>query len=188
MSPADESSRDPFTIRRGVPHDLVGLARVHVETWKTTYRGIVPDDRLDALSIEGDLAAGFGSSLTAPPSGVACFVAMIPGDEIVGYAFGGPTHVPEEGFNGELRAIYILKAHQGRGIGTALVREVARHLLASGRTNMIVWVLAENPSQRFYEKLGARPVGRRTAESRVAGGPVPEVSYGWQDLRPLARE
>jgi len=184
---ADEVNREPpFRIRRGLPGDLAGVARVHVEAWMSSYRGIVPDERLDALTVESDLAAGFGSSLTNPAPGIACFVATVRENEIVGYAFGGPTHVPEPGFNGELRAIYLLQSHQGRGIGTALVREIARHLLATGRTNMIVWAFAENPYRRFYEKLGGRPVGQRTADSRIAGTPVLEVSYGWQDLSALA--
>jgi hypothetical protein len=36
-------------IRRAEPRDAAGIAHVHVASWRTTYRGIVPDSYLDAL-------------------------------------------------------------------------------------------------------------------------------------------
>jgi hypothetical protein len=32
--------------------DVTGIARVHARTWQTTYRGILPDDYLDAIQEE----------------------------------------------------------------------------------------------------------------------------------------
>src|SRR5512142_1389502 len=40
------------TIRPATPEDAEGIARVHIETWRTTYRGLMPDSVLDNLSIE----------------------------------------------------------------------------------------------------------------------------------------
>jgi len=40
-------------VRRATPADAAGIARVHVDAWRATYRGIVPDEHLDALSYEG---------------------------------------------------------------------------------------------------------------------------------------
>jgi len=161
------------------------MARVHVETWKTTYRGMVSDERLDALTVESDIAGGFGSWLKDPPVGVAQFVAVTTANEVVGFALGCPPREEMTDFTGELGAIYVLKSHQGRGVGTALVGDVTRHLLSLGRTSMIVWVLEQNPYRRFYERLGGTLVSRRVRESRLAGG-QPEVSYGWKDIRRLA--
>jgi GNAT superfamily N-acetyltransferase len=176
----------PVFVRRAVPDDLTGMARVHVETWKTTYRGIVPDERLDRLTVESDIAGGFGRWLREPPAGVAIFVALTRADKIVGFALACPPREPEPDFSGELGAIYVRKAHQGRGVGTALVRDAARHLLHLGRTSMIVWVLEQNPYRRFYERLGGVVVRKRMRDSRLAGVPLPEVSYGWKDIRRLA--
>jgi len=187
---ADEPVRGPktlVTVRPAGPGDLTGMARVHVETWKTTYRGMVPDDRLDQLTVESDIAGGFGSWLKQPPPGVGQFVALSSRDGIVGFAMGCPTREPSADFTGELGSIYVLKAHQGHGVGSKLVGEVARHLLRTGHTTMLVWVLAQNPYRRFYERLGGVPYGAREGSSRIAGGPVSEVSYGWTNLEPLAR-
>jgi len=176
-----------YRVRRATPDDLVGMARVHVATWKSTYRGMVPDDRLDAMSVENDIAGGFGSWLKKPPEGVAQFVALSGSGEVVGFAMACPTREPDPEFSGELGAIYVLKEHQGSGVGRMLLGEAVRHLLNIGKTNMIVWVLEQNPYRRFYEHLGGTLVRQRTAPSRIAGGPIPEVSYGWRDLRALAR-
>ncbi len=176
-----------FEIRPAGPDDRLGMARVHVATWKSTYRGMVPEERLDALTVEGDIASGFGRWLTDPPPDRAYRVAHLSDGTIVGFAVGGPNRYPEDDFSGELGAIYVLQDHQGHGIGSALVGHIARHLLATGRPDMIVWVIAQNPYRRFYEKLGGVLVRERVAESRIAGGSLRERGYGWRDLTALAR-
>jgi hypothetical protein len=47
----------------------------------------------------------------------------------------------------------------------------------------LVWVLAENPSRRFYGRLGGRPVYEKTVI--IGGVPLLEVGYGWQDVHTL---
>jgi GNAT superfamily N-acetyltransferase len=174
-------------IRRATPEDRFGMARVHVESWKTTYRGMVPDDRLDSLTVESDIAGGFGSLLQEPRPGFAQFVATTNPGEVVGFAAACPNREPDGEYTGELGAIYILRPYQRLGVGTSLVRAVARFLGNEGHTSMIVWVLEQNPYRRFYEKLGGTPVRKRMGPSRIAGRSIPEVSYGWRDLSPLMR-
>jgi GNAT superfamily N-acetyltransferase len=183
----DPHPADAVKIRRAVLEDLRGLARVHVDGWKTTYRGMVPDEVLDHLTIESDIAAGFGEWLKDRRPEVAQFVALSPDQEIIGYARACPNGESAYSYSGELEAIYVLKSYQGRGVGTALVRHVARFLVGTGRTSMIVWVLPQNPYRRFYERLGGAIVGERVSQShRLGVGPLPEVGYGWRDIRPLA--
>jgi|HubBroStandDraft_1064217.scaffolds.fasta_scaffold113725_2 GNAT superfamily N-acetyltransferase len=177
------------TIREATLGDLPGMARVHVDGWKTAYRGIVPDRILDPLTVEIDLASGFGRGLTEPRIGAVQYVAVTSSEEVLGYAFGGPNREPRPGLDGELEALYVMSSHRGRGFGTRLVGAVARFLLSTDRVGMIVWVLAENPYRRFYERLGGAPLGtRQGAPHRLGGGPLEEVGYGWADLRQLAGE
>lgn len=184
MSGREPEEGEGIRIRRAMPDDLVGMARVHVETWKTTYRGIVPDAHLDGLSVESDIARGFGRWLNEPKEGWTYLVATTPSGEIVGFAVGGPNREANAEFTGELGAIYVLNTHQGRGVGRALVREIARHLQTIGHDSMFVWVLEQNPYRRFYEKLGGALARHRVAT--VAGIPLPEVGYGWKTLRGLS--
>ncbi|EPZ52573.1 hypothetical protein [Alicyclobacillus acidoterrestris] len=41
-----------YTIRKAVPDDAAGVAKVHVDSWRTTYREIVNDEFLASLSYE----------------------------------------------------------------------------------------------------------------------------------------
>lgn len=163
----------------------MGMARVHVDTWKATYRGIVPDRYLDELTYESDLSRGFGKWLKEPTPYWTYLVAVDSAGNVIGFAVGGPNRDPDPEFKGELGAIYVLKESQGKGVGRALVREVARHLIEIGTASMIVWVLEANPYRRFYEKLGGAAVKRRVVP--VANIPLPETGYGWRDVRGLAR-
>jgi hypothetical protein len=49
---------------------------------------------------------------------------------------------------------------------------------------MYVWVLKDNPSRGFYERMGGRPL--TTAEIEIGGKTLTEVSYGWEDLSAAA--
>lgn len=172
-------------VRPALPSDAEGIARVHVETWKSTYRGIVPDEFLDRLTVERDLSGGFGDHLRRPPEGWKVFVATRPAGEPVGFAIGGRNREPRTAYSGELGGIYVLQGSQRQGVGRELVRNVAEFLLAQKHQGMLVWVLDANPYRRFYEKLGGKVVLHRIA--RVAGSDQPEAAYGWRDLGPLAR-
>jgi GNAT superfamily N-acetyltransferase len=162
------------------------MAKVHVETWKSTYRGIVPDQRLDTLDLEGDIAGGFGRWLADPPPGVQQFVAVTPREEVVGFSLATPNRESADGYLGELGSLYVSKEFQGRGAGTQLVRAAVGHLLAHQMPSMIVWVLEENPYRRFYEHLGGTFLRQRIGTSRLGGPNLSEVCYGWKDIRSLA--
>ena len=44
--------KSEVTIRPAEISDALGIARVHVNAWRETYKGIIPDSVLDALSYE----------------------------------------------------------------------------------------------------------------------------------------
>jgi GNAT superfamily N-acetyltransferase len=91
---------------------------------------------------------------------------------------------PVDGFDGELGAIYLLASHQKRGAGAALVRRIAAVLSTRSFRSMVVWVLKANPSRGFYERMGGVLVAEQGIE--IGGVTLPEVAYGWTDVRSLA--
>lgn len=171
-------------IREAAPGDAGPITRVHIDTWRTSYAGIVPDEHLAGLSYS-DREAVWVQILTRDDALQGNFVAETGGGEVVGFAGGGPEREGDEVYRGELYAIYLLQEHQGKGIGRRLACTVARGLLSAGFESMLLWVLEDNrPARRFYESLGGIVVGRKSIE--IGGATLVEVSYGWRDITGLA--
>ena len=175
-----------INIRPATSADAPGVARVQVDTWRTAYRGMVPDSYLDGMSYE-DSAERWGRGLSNPERRGFAFVAKDEAGEIVGFAVGGPQRSDVPGYDGQLYAIYVLQDQQGKGIGRALAQAIARELLARGMRSMVVWVLTENhPSRRFYESLGG--VWLREGEFELDGLMLKETGYGWEDISSIVSD
>lgn len=174
-----------ITCRRAAVEDAESIARVHVTSWRETYRGIVPDDALDRLSVERR-AERWAASLADPEGEFGTVFVAESDHKIVGFASCGAEREGDPVYRGELFAIYILKFSQGRGIGRQLVRCAANDLLGRGLSSMLVWVLAENPARGFYERLGGKYLREKFIE--IGGANLVEVAYGWQDIHLLAGE
>lgn len=171
-----------ITIREATEADLPGIARVLVDTWRATYRGIVPDDYLNGMSYEKQVERGRQRLEEGGPER-STWVAEVDGG-VVGMASGGPERTGRTDYPGELYAIYVLPAYQGRGLGRRLAAAVVKRLKGAGFGSMLVWVLAQNPARRFYESLGGRLVSESQIE--IGGAMIPEVAYvwpTWQDFK-----
>jgi GNAT superfamily N-acetyltransferase len=162
-------------IRVATVQDAGVIARVHVESWRTTYAGIVPTVYLASLDV-GQREASWREWLTFD---VDVFVAEVDG-EVVGFVGGGAIREPVNGFDAELFAIYLLRDAQRRGIGMALLRRLAGALRERGFGSMLAWVLEDNSSGGFYSRSGAVLVASKDME--VGGVMLPVVAYGWGDL------
>ncbi len=167
-------------IRPATPADTPNVARVHVDSWPETYRGIVPDEFLDRLSYQRREQMWRGG-LENPDWQGTMFVADDPADGVVGFAAGGPPQEPPETFDCELWAIYVLRAHQGMGLGRQLFTRFVGEMASRGYVSMFLWVLAENPTVGFYRRMGGVKVEERELE--VGGKKLLEHAYGWRDLR-----
>ncbi|HSF30839.1 MAG TPA: GNAT family N-acetyltransferase [Candidatus Tectomicrobia bacterium] len=167
-------------IRLAAMADVPAIARVHVDSWRTTYKGIVPDDYLTNLSYERRERL-WHEVISA--SGSLVFVAEAADENIVGFAAGGRERSGDPLYSGELYAIYLLDSWQRRGIGRQLTMALVRRLIEAGLTSLLVWVLAKNPSRQFYEALGGRQV--REKVGTTGGVQLIEVAYGWLDARAM---
>ena len=168
-------------IRRALPSDAPGIARVHVESWRSTYIGIVPDDYL--ASLDRSERERVWRRLIADETQITYLVENSR-DGIVGFVNGGPARMDDMPYAGELYAIYLLEQHQRQGVGRRLVRELCAWLLTQDLTSMYTWVLDRNPSRRFYESRGGIEFTRQTMT--IGGLELAEVAYGWDDISPLA--
>ena len=176
--------RGNMKIRRAVPGDAIGIATVHIDTWRTTYKGIVPDEHLAKLSYR-KRAARWQANLTAVENPAFVYVAEI-GSQIVGFAAGGPEREGHPVYKGEIWGIYVLESHQRGGIGRRLLRAVVEELRQRGFSTALVWVLKDNPFKAFYEALSGQLVSEKEIE--IGGVPLVAVAYGWTCLNELLRE
>jgi GNAT superfamily N-acetyltransferase len=168
----------PAHIREARQEDAAAIARVHVDSWRTTYRGIVPEGFLAEMSYEDfeDRWRGWLRNVGEPRRTFR--VAELPSGRIVGFASGGPRQgAGYTDYAGELYTLYLLREHQRAGIGQRLLGSVARGLAEGGAYSLLAWVLARNPSRPFYEAVGGELLGSQEIE--IGGARLEEVAYGW---------
>jgi len=170
-------------IRRARPGDAPAIARVRVDSWRTTYRGMIPDAYLDGMQVEASTAL-WDRVLTAGPNTTCVFVAVNDSD-VVGFSCGNRLVEPKHGFDAELAAVYLRREFQRAGLGRQLVGAVAEAQRANQATGLITWVIAGNKAARtFYEGLGGELVVEQPFQ--WDGMDLVEAAYSWRDLDALA--
>ena len=143
-----------FEVRRAESADARDMARVHVETWRETYRGLMSDAVLDDPALL-DWREGFWDTALKHPRYEQNTVAVASHeDTIIGIAMSGPApngaHEPTQ-----LYVLYVYAAFHGSGVGTALLASVIEPT-----TPAALWVADPNPrAQAFYRKNGFVPDG-----------------------------
>jgi len=167
-------------VRAAAVADAGAIAHVHVESWHTTYAGIMPAAYL--ASLDEILRARLWGEWLGGRSLV--FVAEWDG-RVVGFGHGGAGREAVGECDAELYSIYLLKEAQKRGIGMALLRAMATALLERNFKSMAVWVLEQNRSRSFYEKTGARLATSKVID--IGGTKLMEVAYTWADLKTLTQ-
>ena len=167
-------------IRLARLEDAPGIAKVQVDSWRTSYKGLIADEFLAALSYEHRTQV-WSQNLTDPQNGSFLYVAETKPGEMVGFVSAGPEREGDPNYLGELYAIYLLQQAKRKGLGRKLVDIVMRELCERGFSSMLLWVLKDNlPARKFYEEVG----GAYLREKPIAIGnqSLIEVAYGWKNL------
>lgn len=165
-------------IKVGTVKDIEGLAKVHYESWITTYSGIFSEETFKNRTFEKVLK-NWRPRLTNLAPDYRCFLAETDEGEVFAFAECGKERTREYGIDSELYTIYILDNYQGNGVGKALFNRVEEFLKERNLQSLMVWVLKDNHSaRRFYEKLG----GELIAEQPLGDSGILEVAYAWKNL------
>src|SRR5690242_5985058 len=104
------SERGP-AVRPATPADAKEIAHVHVGTWRTAYRGIVPQVHLDGMSVDRSMRK-WEESLLHPQPQTSFVLVAEQGGEIVGFVKAGAERGDDPQHRGEVHAIYVLAEHQ----------------------------------------------------------------------------
>lgn len=178
-----------LNLRAARREDSRALAKVHIDTWRHTYAGMVPDQYLASMTLDGQARTWrhWINARTARES--ILLVETLPEDgalaqgRIVGFGHAGPSRDRNPPQDGEVYTLYVDIDWQGRGIGQQLLDRLFTGLTEAGLESAIVWVLAKNPSRFFYEAMGGQRIAER--QERFAGVLLDEVAYAWTDSAAL---
>ncbi|WP_017327754.1 GNAT family N-acetyltransferase [Synechococcus sp. PCC 7336] len=141
------------TIRKALESDASEIARIHVESWKGAYKGLMPDDVLDALNVSSKTEA-WKSLLTNPEN--HSYVAEV-NSSTAGFASLCACRDPDKNSItvGEIAAIYVHPSNWRLGYGSRLIAKAFEFFRGFGNSEIILWVLEGNRMARdFYEKHG----------------------------------
>ncbi len=164
-----------MNIRKAVPDDALGIAKAHVDSWRSAYRGVVPDDRLARM----DYARGaerFRQSIAQEKELMYVAEDAI---GIVGFFALGPCR--DSGIDStataEVYALYLAPEHWRKGVGRMMTREAERILGDHGYSRLVLWVFEGNTRGRlFYEAMGF--VADGAMKTMDVGAPVNCMRYG----------
>jgi ribosomal protein S18 acetylase RimI-like enzyme len=165
-----------YQVRAARPGDAPRIARLDVETWRTTYAGILTTQFLVGLSTQRR-EIGWATVIEREPKDV--HVATDGEGRIVGFGSCGRTRNKAE-FAGEVFTLYIGQDWQNQGIGRKLLVALFERLVDQGCGSALIWVLRDNPGRFFYQRLGGREVRRKMFT--VGGSRVEACGYAWRDL------
>jgi L-amino acid N-acyltransferase YncA len=134
---------ETVTLRPARIEDAPQIARVHVDSWRAKYSGIMPEDFLAAMSHE-DFEVRWHGWLGGE-SGVRATLWVVESSagKVVGFASGGPRRDESyPRYESELYTVYPSSRHQRRGLGRRLLGMVAGGLSADGKRLRLAWVSA----------------------------------------------
>ena len=137
-------------IRTAAEPDVPRMARLHVVSWRETYRGLIPDDVLDAHDFVERRERFWTAVLTDLRSGERRAVVAERGEELVGIGLTGPVMEPDVDWTRQLFVLYATSSVHGTGVGAAVLEAVLDPDAVTG-----LWVADPNPrAQAFYRKHG----------------------------------
>ena len=167
-------------IEPAIQADAPEIAAVHVAAWRSAYANILPATYLATLS----LARHTAIHRHAIATGRIVLVARDVNRQIVGFCTAGRPRTPTIA-ESEVETLYVLDDFRDQGIGRSLLRQAAETLAAKGCKSLFLWVLQDNPSRWFYERLAGRPTA--TSPTRVAGKTFTQTAYLWNPITTLLK-
>lgn len=151
-----------------------GISRVHLDSWKSTYKDILPAeffvDRTYDWQKEKWLKRLFNNGSTNE----FMYVALTDDDKVMGFATGSIDD-PNKEHDSILFCLYIDNKYHKCGIGRKLVEKVKEELKKQGAKDMVLWAYKDNAACDFYEHIG----GKREKEiiENIGGKNIKEVSF-----------
>lgn len=168
-------------IRKASYEDAEAIAAIHFQTWKSTYTELIDEQDITNMTYENRKTL-WETILRMPRREQVIFVIEVD-EKVVGFISGGPERTKKFDYDCAIYDIYILEAYQKHGLGAKLLKSFALKMKEIGYNSILVWVLTQNPSSRFYERYEAQPIGE--VATTIGEGSYQETAYGWKDINQL---
>lgn len=172
-----------ISIRKATLEDAEDIAKIHVSSWQTTYKGIMDADFLKQLSVRKRTELWVKN---IQHEGDIVLLASING-KLIGFACG--SHVKEgeyEEYDGDVTSIYFHQDVQGQGFGKLLMIRLFEEFIERGYQTAIVKVLEKNKACLFYEALGAKLIDTQIIP--IPGGEATLLTYAWDNIQRFGNE
>ena len=150
---------DGITIRKATVEDAAEIANVHINSWREAYKGLLPQDFLDERALNFKNRYELWKRVTG-------------------------TNGRDEDKKDwcEVWCIYLLEKYHGKKIGFNLLKQYFDIHSDKGFSKGYFWVLDNNPTIKFYEKVGGRYDGRGK-EGEISGQKVKELMFVWDEIK-----
>jgi GNAT superfamily N-acetyltransferase len=159
-------------VRDAVIDDADGLATAHIDGWRGAYRGLVPDEYLDAEAFATTRRDRWRAWTWRSDIGSRLFVATIhkrvvgfghAGPEVPGWGATEPAATETATARGEIYGFYLHPSAWGSGAAGALMSRCEEFLRDEGFATAILWAPRDYPRARaFYEKAGWHATGKES--------------------------
>lgn len=148
-------------VRRAAPDDAAAIAGIHVRSWQKAYRGLIPDEVLDGLSVP-ERADMWRAAASEDPGHGALFVAERDGGLVGFCAVAEPSRDEDQVEEvAEIGALYVDPPAWRSGAGKALMEATLAHV-QNRWPAVTLWVLEGNrPALEFYAAFGFADDGGR---------------------------
>lgn len=149
--------------------DRMAISKVYEESWKYAYKGIIPQDYLDAIP-EGRWASGIDHPNRKT-------LVCVDDGRIVGTSSFCKSRFEQFPDWGEVISLYLLPDYMGKGYGALLLEAAVTALERLGYEDVFLWVLEENSrARRFYEQHGFS-LSTDFLDDTIGGKNLREVRY-----------
>lgn len=133
--------------------DAGAIAALHVLSWRSAYRGILPDDYLDG-EVEPERLAHWERTLTK--FGAKDMVLLAEREGVL-IGFASVYWGKEPSFDSYLDNLHVQPGLRGGRLGKLFLGNAVERLIENGAANLCLWAFDQNEGAiRFYERLGGK--------------------------------
>lgn len=160
-------------IRNAAIDDIEDISRIHALSWKSAYKGIVPQAYLDELKEDFWVSA---FEIWIKDNVLTAQLIFENGSPVGCVAYGKARDMSLPNW-GEIVSIYLLPEYFNKGYGNILLNSALSDLQRFGYQNIYLWVLKENKqARRFYEKNKLH-CNKDECSCEIMGKQLTEIRY-----------